>query len=192
MEITNRHSGKIFIIGGTSPYNPVISRSVWKESIVIGVNNFPKIRKCHYWLTCDPHRIDTRMPGVLELVKGIETFMFRIGDPKHEPTHWFDRPATKLNHHLQPEAEYLIPTHWVGCLQHVWTSATAAANLAAIMGASKIILYKVDLIGKTRSGGGMIPWAEFAPDVSEFFKRLPVPVYKTNPNSPLDLPLWIN
>lgn len=90
----------------------------------------------------------------------------------------------------QPEGQYCIPTVWKGELQHIWTSATAAANLAQIMGAKEIILYQVDLTGKTLCGGVMTPWARFANDVSAFFNALQCPVYKTNPESPLNLPLW--
>jgi len=72
----------------------------------------------------------------------------------------------------------------------MWTTATAAGNLALIMGAKEIILYQVDLTGETLCGGVMRPWAKFAKDVSSFFQALNCPVYKTNPKSPLTLPMW--
>ncbi len=195
--IRDRHKGATFIIGGTSP-NGKQHIDVPTGTIVVGVNNYPLHDFCDYWLTCDTHRIPERMPRALaHLSPGVETFYnAEVRKPKElpEPTYYFTRPkGTKTDANCQPVGDYPIGEKDFTLaleLQHTWTSATAAANLAYIMGASRIILHRVDLTGETLSNGKMVPWETFAPDVSAFFRKLPVPVFKTNPDSPLELPCY--
>lgn len=193
--IRDRHKGQPFIIGGTSP-NGKQNIDVPQGTIVIGVNNYPLFDFCDYWLTCDTHRIPERMPRVFaHLSPGVETFYNAdVRKPKElvEPSYYFRRPGGTINDaNCQPVGDYPMGENDNPLeLQHTWTSATAAANLAYIMGASRIILHRVDLTGETLSNGKMIPWETFAPAVSAFFNKLPVPVFKTNPDSPLSLPCY--
>lgn len=212
--ITNRHDGKTFIIGGTSPWREDSDFIVQKmhDSILIGVNRYVEHFVCHYWLTCDTHRIQERMPRVLYCMPDITQTFVNADFPLPKglvgawtPDYRFSRPNGKLNDRLQPDGHYRIPRIWeaqdsqysLGLLQHVHTSATAAVNLAMIMGAERIILHGVDLMGETlTAANGMAvkrPWAEFADDVSEFLNKVAqyVPVYKTNVHSPLDIPVLI-
>lgn len=200
--VTNRHKGRPIIIVGTSPFEMKMSQlhDLFYGNVIMGVNRAILEFHCDYLVVCDTHRIHDRMPGVLDKVKetGCKTFFSR--DVRHDdvgdPTWWFTRPKGSLDANCWPVPGYALPTEWkeaapgVGILQHVCTVATAAMNLAQIMGASSIILYKVDLTGDTRFGKKIVPWAEFAPRVNEFIKKLSVPVYKTNPDSPLEVPLY--
>jgi hypothetical protein len=193
--LTGRHKGAVFIVSGTSPHYGYLPSKLVRNAIIVGVNNYPLQGACDYWITCDTHRIQERMPRVMTaLGKGVETFMnadFPLPEGVPEPTYWFTRPDCPMKPGFQPAGDdYPIPLTWEGKLQHIWTSATAAANLAVILGAESIILRRVCLTGTTLSGGRQVPWANFVPDISKFFNRLPVPVYKLNPDSPLDIPLW--
>lgn len=196
IKLTGREKGKQIIIGGTSPHGLKIAESKELKYPVIGLNNWPVHGlRCDYWLTCDTHRIDERMPDALpSLAPGTPTFFNRDwgkGPTIPEPSYWFARPPeTEIGAYMQPQKNYPIPGLWSGHLQHIWTSATAAANLAYILGASSIILLGVDLLDDTNFLGSMVPWARFAPDVAKFFRRLPIPVYMTHPASPLKLPMW--
>jgi len=192
--ITNRHIGERIIVAGTSPsiYPNNIDIDFLKTGVVIGINKFAKVFKPDYWLTCDPQNIESKMEGVIDHLDGVETFIhYHPFWHAPSPSHTFKRPeGTKLDRFVQPIGkDYPIPTEWTGHLQHIWTSATAGANLADIMGASEIILYGVDIKGKTMRGMELVDWDIMADDISLFFKRLRCPVYKSNPNSPLDLPL---
>lgn len=191
LELTGKHQGATLIIAGTSPNRPRTTMPT--DAIWIGVNNFPLQKHCAYWITCDTHRIKERMSQVIPLLTGMTTFMnfdFRLPPGVPPPNYWFSRPKGPVDENHQPLKAYCIPKVWRSELQHVWTSATAAANLAMIMGAREIILYQVDLTGLTLCGGVMKPWANYAGDVSRFLNNLSCPVYKTNPDSPLGLPLY--
>lgn len=198
-DLTNRHRHQTIIVAGTSPFVPDLPQSFLDEHITIGVNNYPLIGDCNYLVIADTHKIQTHMPNALSNVRrGTKTFFGRDTkqDDSPEPDYWFTRPRGFLGANNWPRKDCPIPTEWkepikgVGLLAHVATVATAAANLAVILGASNIILYRVDLIGNTMFGSREKPWVDFEPVVSHFFNRLPIPVYKTNPNSPLHLPMW--
>lgn len=197
--ITNRHAGKTIFVAGTSPFDPGFVPFDIPNSVTIGVNNASLEIHCDHLLICDTHRIKERMPHALDcLPKGSKTFFSRdVGheDIPKQPDYWFTRPRGSLDNNCWPVPGYKVPNVWrevlpqTGVLQHVATAATAAVNLAFIMGAARIILYRVDLIGNTHFGKVVVPWAEFEPRVSEFLKKIPVPVYKTNPDSPIAVPL---
>lgn len=191
MGLTGRHSGARIIVAGTAPgpryfkFRP--------DDIVIGINLAPDFIECNYWLTCDPQHLNTRMPGIMDrLPLGCESFCYAFGGrplPGVRPTYWFHRPPGSKDKNHQPIKPYSVPVKWTGQLQHVWTSATAGVNLAVIMGAKEIILYRVDLIGNTLSRGLMMPWASFASEVNDFLSAFRVPIYKTRISSPLSVPI---
>ena len=190
--ITGRHKGHTALIVGTAP---TISPRPDVGSVVIGVNNAPLLAELDYWVVCDVHHIGDFKAAALA-AKGAEWYFWSkwaggYNTSLRQPDYWFDRPkGTKVDRNHQPVGEYPLPKKWDGALQHHWTVATAALHLAAIMGCTEAVLWGVDLTGETKCGSAWIKWAYFAPEIEALIKRLPMTVYKTNPDSPLDLPLY--
>lgn len=194
--LTAIHSGCTAVIVGTSPERPP-----WPDDwdidpniIKIGVNNAPVVCELDYWLVCDTHRIFERMRPGYEALTGHEVRLYNAMWPEPrgcmKPHYYFGRPQGGYDEHYQPTGAYSIPKAWDGTLQHVWSSATAALNLAMVMGCDKAILFGVDFTGHTRTLDDVVPWSKYLPDIQKFISKLDMPVYKTNPDSELALPCW--
>lgn len=181
-----RHQGQRFIIGGSSEYLLKLPISLLDTGIVIGLNHWPSfMERMDYWLCLDT---DFFMHNHADMVYSIKAPRF-MQQYEHVPDapgdYWFKRQVDP------------IPTTWEEKLSWFSTCACAAANLAGIMGASEVLLYGVDLIPGGRANGTRYEeddhWSHKAKRVSEWMQRcseaFEMPIYKLNPDSPLDLPL---
>lgn len=181
-----KHTGR-FIIGGSSPYALQLPGSILDTGTVIGLNRWPSFQgKMDYWLCCDTDLAMRDYPDLVESIQ-VPRFMQRYDHIPDAPAeYWFGRVR-----------EY-IPTQWEGRLYWHSTSACAAVNLACLMGATEILLYGVDLIPGGRADGSQYDtndhWERWVKPVNETFHRIraafKIPIYKLNPASPLDLPLY--
>lgn len=201
--ITGRHRGEYAIIVGTSPSRAWLGAdeySILEDAVIFGVNN--AIRGCSldYWVVCDTHRINTRMVGVEKYIDDHTQTFFSAewsNSSGIQPDYYFKRPSGELDERYQPIKPYNIPTRWNNELQHVHSSATAAINLAAIMRSNLIILWGVDFVGGTRTiingKDAVVPWANYVADIQDYIDAIAksgIQFAKTNPDSPLDLPMW--
>jgi hypothetical protein len=159
-----------------------------ETGVVIGLNQWPKYGfRQDLWLCVDS---DIAMRDYPDIVNGVSELKY-MQRYKH---------MEKL-----PPADYFfeksgdeIPLIWEERLSWSCTCATAAANLAVILGATEIVLYGVDLSNDGRADGTQYDeghnWDTKVDMVNKWFHRLThesdVLVYKTNPASPLNLPLY--
>lgn len=196
MRIKNREQGKRIFVCGTSPNLPNLDSSLLVGGVVIGVNRFYRFGRCDYWICADTAPAAWEAFG--EDIHNIQAIRFLHGPTKTDAiplstAHcWFDTTRD----YASIKFDYPTP------LLAGRTSAVAAAHLAVIMGASEIVLWGVDLTGEDAgtdgtgkyTGTGKEPdyWDVRAPIASAAFHYLShfVPIYKTNEQSPLRLPLW--
>lgn len=192
LNLTDKHKGQTFFIGGSSPNIHQLDKERLKEGVVIGVNQFPDYYpSLDYWIAYDSFNLLTKK-GYQAWLKEVKAFKFLLKDPKVYEIYW-NKPEYcdqwYLSTHAMNIKEVPKPDPWDGKLCHYATTALDAVHLAYIMGASEIVLWGVDLTGGSRADGSKYAsedyWSMFADRVSVFLNMLPIPVYKTNPDSPL-------
>jgi hypothetical protein len=188
LNLNQRHQGERFIIGGSSPNIHNLDPFVLNTGVVIGINRWYRIHPCYYWICADKAENAWRDFG--KDIMGIDAIRFLV-----KPQQGNNPLPSKAAHYWfhATEHESVIQPSWNGSLYTWKTTATAAAHLAIIMGASEILLYGVDLMGDTRFDGSQgLPnyWERHHRKINRSFQLLSqhVPIYKTNPDSPLDLP----
>lgn len=179
MQIDNIHQGQRFIIGGCSPFITKVDIEQFKPGVVIGVNRFPLWYPCDYWLAVDGDQMWSDEP---EMIKRLDCPRF---------VYWKGQKPVPFEC-VEFKVVSSFPSRWRGELYSERTSPTAAISLALLMGASEIVLYGFDFVGEKRADGEVYPPGLFThhlPYINAFLSRVPVPVYKTNPESLFDVPL---
>jgi len=193
--LTNCHQGERFFIGGSSDHINKLDHSMLQSGRVIGLNQWCQFMPhCDYWLCVDSDSVINKLPYIWHAVpRHVISFMQQYNFIPPVPTSY---SYTK---------EYGdVPLEWTGKLSWINTSAVAAINLAAIMGASEIVLFGVDMTGGKAFGltydrpdhwdrkeadgtqpllDGVNKW------LHRFVRDVKIPVYKLNPDSPIAVPL---
>ena len=186
-------AGKRIIIGGGSPNIFHLPAEILNTGPVIGVNKWYKVHpeRMDYWICADTGAFYRDFKDDIPLIKCPKFMRKRqMTDPEEacvpegiadfwfETTPGFDLPCYKW---------------WDESLRMVSTTATAAIDLARIMGASEIVLYGVDICGRTHFDGEDygFDWTLHAEQFNRLLRELKkyVPIYKTNPDSPIDCPM---
>ena len=195
---TGKESGKRVIVGGMSPHVLRLPRDLLFTGSVIGVNRFYRFHPCDYWIGLDPSII--YRDRSLEIWDGFENLtclkLTRKKNPIDPleaciPDDFFD-VWVNLCENLETEAS----TTWDGTLKYRSTSATSAIHWAILMGASEVVLFGVDLARPERWDGTDDTtdpdfWAPHVPSVNALLALFQkhVRIYKTNPESPLAVPM---
>lgn len=174
---------------------------------IIGMNDWPLFFPCDYWIALDTGVVvnkwyldeDFRYKDEKKFLKTLSVPKFlRRPTPTAEdfvPSDvaiFFDKHS-----HLDPD----LPMQWSGKLVSAVTTAMAAIHLAAIMAAPnpEVVLLGVDLVGNERIDGSKYPdvgedwWGRHLETINKvlfLFKESGVKIYKTNKDSPLELPLF--
>ncbi len=174
-------------MGGFSPHVLRLPQEYLKTGFVIGVNQWPTLHPCDYWIALDTHNWPTLFKDWLTGCNAL-TFMreknSRAGE-KHVPEdavdYWFKKADT-------------LQTEWTGRLDWESTTAMAAVNLAIVLGASEVVLYGVDFVGDGRADGGGYSragfWDAHREPINRFLARVQqhVPIFKTHSGSWLECP----
>ena len=194
LEITDRHKDNVIYVCGSSPNIHNLSKEVLENNITIGINDFGKFYPYINYLICYDSCNLRDVKGFVGYVSGLQAEKYFKKDPKiielfyNRPdivNHWFrDKPALVAD----------VNKEWDGTLNHIGSTCVAASHLAYIFGASKIILYGVDLCYGERFDGSKYAndnyWDLFRDRIVKALKRIPVPIYKTNLDSPLPFPYF--
>lgn len=200
--LLNKHQGERFFIGGASPYFHTLNASALNTGVVIGLNDWCSRAKADYLMLYDSFVLMEEVEewkGYLDYWKSAKATKLARRDPEVLATvgvdasdYWYI-PIHHKAEGFQDAYEYEEQFHYLR-LCHQSTVATEAMHLAVRMGASEIILYAVDLIGDSRADGTDYPhkdfWGEHIFRVQDFIDSLGIPVYKTNPDSPLKIPCY--
>lgn len=196
MRINNREQGKRIFVCGTSPNLPNLNPVLLQGGVVIGLNRYYRYGHCDYWICADT------APAAWEAF-GKDIFDIKAIRFLHGPTKTEDIPLNAAHSWFSTTRDYTsLQFNYPTPLLAGRTTAVAASHLAVIMGASEIVLWGVDLTGKDSGTDGLGKyvgtgtelnyWDVRAPIASAAFHYLShfVPVYKTNEESPLRLPMW--
>jgi hypothetical protein len=199
---TNKRKGNRIIVGGFSPSVHHVPADFLKTGAIVGVKGWARVHPCDYWVGLDTELIYKRdfadfddrykeKPKYVRDLKahGVPMFLRKpnISSEKFVPQDfgiWFDKAPHPT-----------IPTKWTRQLQFCSSSAMAAISLAIVLGAAEIVLCAVDFVGETRADGSRYVkdgfWREHIPTMNGLLARFQqhVKIYKTHPDSPLDLPL---
>lgn len=189
------------IVGGLSPYRNHLPVSLFETGRVIGINQWPKWWPCNYWIALDTEQIFTPAPGwegfadtTLRTMQAVR--FLRRRNPGTDPH--IVIPEDAADYWVSHAPIGSIPVSLDGWNQTLhWRSstATAAIHLALLLGASEVVLAGVDFIGSQKCDGshGGVDWAHHVDDMNDFLQLMTGlfnrPIYKTNPDSPLALPM---
>jgi hypothetical protein len=192
--LTGVERGKRIIVGGLSAHVNSLPASFLKTGVVIGVNKWPDFFPCDYWICLDTGKChkenDDYWRGFYErTLKNLKAPKFaRAPRDTEKPV-----PPGRFDYYFQNSCVENIPTTWEGRLRYGSTTATAAVNLAIILGAKEVFLYGVDFIGTRRLDGSVNnDWSDHVSSTNAILKKFEklVPIYKLHPDSPLDVPYW--
>lgn len=184
---------KTVIVGGSSPNIHSLPKDMLQKHTVIGINEFAKYYKTDYFIACDT---------------------FRLADPEWKewldklnvPKFWRERNSEVPSEMAIPDSaadvwfkQSIIDTYsqeWDGSLLYTSTTGIPATDLAIKLGAEDVVLFGVDLIGDGRFNGTQYPskdfWEVHVDGVNrclEFLSQF-ARIWKTNPDSPLSVPLY--
>jgi hypothetical protein len=179
-----------FIIVGYSPYALQVDPKFLKTGRVIGFNESYKVYDVNvnmdFWVVWD----DTyKSQQMLLTAQNVITCPMFIRDTLDNRRFYDHRRGHFWYTEAMPTQSY--PRTWEEPLRLSLrgSTATAAVNLAIIMGATEIVLVGVDFIGTIRASGSLAPNVEKNAQLfNEYKELLPVPIYKTVRESPIDLP----
>jgi hypothetical protein len=193
--IQNRHKGERFIIGGCSPHALTLPSEFLATGRVIGINAWFKRFPLDYFIGLDT--------GVLYRLHGPDIVALKVPKFIRTPNPQTESfvPYEFADHWIAVENNFEPPSDWdeaAPCLKYVVTTAISAIHLAKVMGAGEIILWGVDIKG---SGQFMEPggfyndgfcWDRHVDGINKALALFgdDVPIYKTNPESLLNLPLY--
>lgn len=187
-------SGERVIVGGASPFIHSLPSCFLDTGKIIGINRWAEFYPCDAWIGLDTG---------LNWDKYGHLWLPGLQCPKFMRT-----PNRDTESHVPPDAadfyfdevQDRIPVIWDGTLRWRSSTALAAINLAIIFGAREVVLYGVDFVGDTRADGTSYPIGLHGPDKAFWDVHLEginvlmrqfaelVPIYKTNPESPLEVP----
>ena len=201
-----------FIVIGHSPRLNYISKDFLYTGNVIAINQTPAHKMIQWlprfeWITWDHHphtfketkaayEICKRHGGVHMWVRNCS--QNRAYYENHPRLRWYDewlKPSYKYLTNLDEREEknkIRLETYRAGYayrLHVVQNTATTACHLACLQGASEIYLVGVDFVGKERADGSKFGGGDIntVKKISDFMNTLPVPIYKTMEESPLQL-----
>lgn len=186
--LKDRHHGATVFVCGTSPHIQRLNPYWLRQGVTIGINTWFRYRPCNYWICADSSAKAWQQWGDdLYNIKA-ERFMSRPASGEIVPDdlahYWFEGIKS-----------FPDDFQWRGTLHSNRTTATAAVHLAMIMGAREIVLWGVDIMGGERFDGSANeygPWENRFHTVNRSIKNFAKwgTIYKTNPKSPLEVPLW--
>ena len=194
--LTNRHKGQRVYVCGSSPNIHNLDNRHLADGVVIAINQFIDVYpQSDYWLAYDSQNLQL-VPNYADWVGKIKAHKFMRWDPNYSPNfdNW-EGLGDITHYHCDVLAEVYLHKTWQQHLIHVGTSASEAIHLAAIMGASEIVLWGVDLHGSHRADGSAYDdpdmWQRFVDRFTLLAKWIEAgfgcPVYKTNLESKLGL-----
>jgi len=194
--ITNRHKGKRFFIGGSSPNIKQLDPAHLTDGVVIAVNQFIDVYpRADYWMAYDSQNLQLS-EGYADWVSNITAPKFMRWDPNYSPNFKQWEGLGEVTHyHCDVLDDRYLHREWSQHLIHIGTTASEAVHLAAIMGASEIVLWGVDLHGGHRADGVAYAdpemWGRFVDRFSLLCQwatsAFDCPIYKTNLDSRLNL-----
>lgn len=191
LPIQNRHEGDRIFVCGSSPHIHRLPIKPLLEGVCIGINTAPSYFKGMQYLICHDSMNLVTQKGFLNFVSKLPAEKFFAYDAKIIEMH--QNNESVLNYVYEPVSD--LSKEWCNELMHGPSTAIDACNLAYLMGASEIILYGVDFTGGSRFDGSTYPspdfWGQNFAEICEKLQKIPVPIYKTNPKSPLPFPLAI-
>lgn len=180
-------AGNRIFIGGSSDYIAKLDTDRLNGEIVIGINRWFRHASCKYWICADNTTRALRDFGrELPQLKAIR-FMHLDTKPS-----WIRHDFIDFWFSSYREFEY-FEKEWTGALYCDRSTAISAIHLAIILGAKEVILWGVDITGDTRFDGSYcVDWLRRFTYVDQAIQNLSkhIAIYKTNPDSPLNIPLY--
>lgn len=180
--------GERIIIGGCSPFVRRIDLDFLSTGDVIGLNRWGAHRPCKYWIMLDTFgwhvfKYWIRKIDALRFMRRPNSTPDERKIPMDAADYWFENGPRGI-----------VPTKWSGLLRYESSTALAAISLAIILGASEVVLYGVDFVGDSNIYGFNYrpgQWDAHREPINSLLQEFQeyVPIYKTHPDSWLDLPL---